>query len=274
MSNGAKSYPVLKARGNTTEFSIEYIVEESPLTLFFNEEEIGTILCTPSQIEELALGFLSMEGFIHSYQDVLSLHYNSSVQAIWVKASVPPVSSANLMNKRLFSACCGKGRSSFTFSNDSELAKIQTSTTVISLQEVYNYAEYLQDHLPLFKSTGGIHSGCIAYQDKVIFTSYDIGRHNVFDKLAGSALKANLNLRDHVLFFSGRVSSEILLKVSKMNIPILIARSAPTDMALNLARRLCITVIGFARGDRLNIYTCPERINLQAVEVPSSPVGY
>jgi len=268
MTEEAELFPVIKAQGNTTEFSVEYVVEESPLTLFFNDEEIGTILCSPSQLEELALGFLYTEGFIRSYQDVLSLRYDSSLQAIWVNGS-SPLGTPNLMNKRLFSACCGKSRSSFTFSNDTDLTKIQTSNTVISLQEVYNYAEYLQNHLPLFKSTGGIHSGGIAFQEKVLFTSYDIGRHNVFDKLSGSALKSGLDLRDHVLFFSGRVSSEILLKVSKMNIPILIARSAPTDMALKLARRLCITVIGFARGDRLNVYTCPERINLPKVEVPT-----
>lgn len=264
-------FPVIKAQGNAAEFSVEYVVEESPLTLFFNDEEIGTILCSPSQFEELALGFLFMEGFIQSYQDVLSIRYDSSLQAIWVNG-ISLLDSPHLMNKRLFSACCGKSRSSFTFRNDSELTKIQTSNTVISLQEVYYYAEYLQDHLPLFKSTGGIHSGGIAFQEKVLFTSYDIGRHNVFDKLAGSALKADLDLRDHVLFFSGRISSEILIKVAKMNIPILIARSAPTDMALNLARRLCITVIGFARGNRLNIYTCPERIGLQNVEFPTIPV--
>lgn len=273
MSNGAKSYPVIKARGDKTEFSVEYVAEESPLTLFYNDEEIGTILCSPSQLEELALGFLLMEGFIRSYQDVLSLRYDSSLQALWVNGS-SPMSSLELMNKRLFSACCGKGRSSFTFSNDSELAAVQTSNTMLPLQEIYKYAEYLETHLPLFNSTGGIHSGCIAFQGKVLFTSYDIGRHNVFDKLAGSALKAGLDLRDHALFFSGRVSSEILLKVSKMNIPVLIARSAPTDMALNLARNLCITLIGFARGDRLNIYTCPERITLQDIEVPTTPVGY
>lgn len=273
MTEGAELYPVIKAYGNTTEFSVEYVVEESPLTLFFNNEEIATILCSPSQLEELALGFLYMEGFIRSRVDVTSLRYDPSLQVIWVSGTTHE-NNSHRMNKRLFSACCGKSRSSFTFSNDNELAKIQTSTTELHLQEIYHYAEYLQEHLPLFKTTGGIHSGGIAFQNQVLFTSYDIGRHNVFDKLAGSALNAGRDLRDHILFFSGRVSSEILMKVSKMNIPILVARSAPTDMALNLARSLCITVIGFARGDRLNIYTCPERIQLKNVEVPPIPVGY
>jgi FdhD protein len=273
MTEGAELYPVIKAFGNTTEFSVEYVVEESPLTIFFNDEEIGTILCSPNQIEELTLGFLFMEGFIRSQADIKAFQYDSALQAIWITGT-PLINSLSLMNKRLFSACCGKSRSSFTFSNDSDLARIQTSNMELCLADIYKYAEYLQNHLPLFKTTGGIHSGGIGFQGEVLFTSYDIGRHNVFDKLAGSALKAGIDLKDHVLFFSGRVSSEILIKVSKMNIPVLVARSAPTDMALNLARSLCITVIGFARGDRLNIYTCPERIKLQDVAVPSIPVGY
>lgn len=272
MSEGAELFPVIKAQGNLTEFAVEYVVEESPLTIFFNNEEIGTVLCSPSQMEELALGFLYMEGFIRSLADIHSLRLDSSLQVIWITGS-SHLPSSNLMTKRLFSACCGKSRSSFAFSNDSELAKVQTSNRALQLQDVYRFAQQLQEHSPLFKSTGGIHSGGIAYQDQILFSSYDIGRHNVFDKLAGSALKTGTDLSDHILFFSGRVSSEILIKVSKMNIPILIARSAPTDMALNLARNLCITVIGFARGDRFNIYTCPERIIIEDVEVPSIPAG-
>ena len=120
----------------------------------------------------------------------------------------------------------------------------------------------MQSHLPLFQATGGIHSGGIARGGEIVFSSYDIGRHNVFDKLFGLAFRQKINLQDHVVFFSGRVSSEILLKVAKMNIPVLIARSAPTDLALSLAEDLKVTVAGFARANRLNIYTCPERIIL------------
>jgi len=102
----------------------------------------------------------------------------------------------------------------------------------------------------------------VGHAGKVLFTSQDIGRHNVLDKLMGKAVLMNLDLSDHVLFFSGRVSSEILVKVAKMKIPILVARSAPTDLAIALAEDLNISLVGFARGDRLNIYTAPERIKL------------
>jgi FdhD protein len=131
-----------------------------------------------------------------------------------------------------------------------------------TLDEAVYYANYLDQNSDLFRETGGLHNGGVGHAGEVRYTCHDIGRHNVLDKLLGRAYLLNLDLADHVLFFSGRVSSEILLKVAKMNIPILVARSAPTELALTLAEDLNITVIGFARGDRLNIYTGPERIKL------------
>jgi len=174
----------------------------------------------------------------------------------------PRPAQKEVMNKRVMSACCGKSRPSFNFENDSSLVKVQNSTMKIGLNEAVYYANYLDKNSSLFKETGGIHNGGVGCSGQVLFTCYDIGRHNVLDKLLGRSYLLNQNLAGHVLFFSGRVSSEILLKVAKMNIPILVARSAPTDLALALAEDLNITVIGFARGDKLNIYTCPERIDL------------
>jgi FdhD protein len=90
--------------------------------------------------------------------------------------------------------------------------------------------------------------------------SQDVGRHNVLDKLYGSCLDQGISMKDIVLSFSGRVTSEILLKVSKMNIPIIVARGAPSTLALGLANDLNITVAGFARKDRCSVYTHTERI--------------
>lgn len=107
---------------------------------------------------------------------------------------------------------------------------------------------------------GGIHSGGIGCQGNGLLLSYNIGRHNVFNKLSGGALRSGLNLEGYVAFFSGQVSLEILLKAAKMKVPILLARSVPTDLALNQAEALNITVVGFAREQRLNIYTCLQRL--------------
>lgn len=253
------SHPVTKATGLKTELFIDSIVRETPLTLYFNDEEIVTLLCSPSQMEELALGFLLSEGFIADSEDVTELRLDQKENLVWITGKPRPM-QAKLMSKRFLSACCGKSRSSFYFANDAKLAKPIQSDLTVTLSEAYGYADYLENHLPLFQNTGGVHSGALARAGEVLFTAYDIGRHNVFDKLYGNLFKNNLSAEDHVIFFSGRVSSEILLKVAKMGVPILIARSAPTDLALSLAADLNITVIGFARGERLNIYTCPERV--------------
>lgn len=259
MINETAIYPVIKAIESKIEKTEDIVVRETPLTVYFNDEAIVTLLCSPAEIKELTLGFLLTEGFIQNSEDVKAIEYYEAVNEVWVEGTALLVQE-ELMSKRFLSACCGKSRSSYAFANDARLAKTQTSSVQITLDEAYLYANYLQTHLPLFQSTGGIHSGGIAHRGEVLFTSYDIGRHNVFDKLFGKAFSQGIDLADHVVFFSGRIASEILLKVAKMNIPILIARSAPTDLALNLAQELNITVIGFARNNRLNIYTCPERI--------------
>jgi FdhD protein len=160
------------------------------------------------------------------------------------------------------SSCCGKSRISFNFENDGSLVKVQESRVRITLDEALYYANYLDQNSTIFKETGGTHNGGVGCSGKVSYTCYDIGRHNVLDKIMGQAVLQNLDLSHHVLFFSGRVSSEILIKVAKMNISVLVARSAPTDMTIALAEDLNITVIGFARGNRLNIYSCSERIRL------------
>jgi FdhD protein len=232
MSEDTINYTILKAQGSVVQTTKDIIIREIPLTIFFNNEEIVTVLCSPSQIEELSIGFLLTKGFIRKQEDLFSLKYEPENNLIWIEGQT----------------------------NDASLIKPLTSTVKISLEEAYKYSEYLSTHSPLFQATGGVHGGGIAWRGDVLLSSYDIGRHNVFDKLFGQAFKTGLDLTDHVIFFSGRISSEILLKAAKMNIPVVMAKSAPTDLALNLANELGITVLGFARQNRLNIYTHPQRI--------------
>ncbi len=259
MPNETVTQSIIKANGVLLEWTEDTVVREVPLTIHYNSEEIATLLCSPFQTEELVFGFLLNEGFIRFPEGVYEIRHDPSDHLVWVEGK-PCLLQKELMSKRFVSACCGKSRASFCFANDVLMVKPLTSTGRIPLQEAYDYAKFLESHLPLFQATGGIHSGGVGYQGNVLLTSYDIGRHNVFDKLSGSAFRSGLNLENHVIFFSGRVSSEILLKVGKMKVPILIARGAPTDLALSQASALNITVVGFAREQRLNIYTCPERI--------------
>jgi FdhD protein len=113
----------------------------------------------------------------------------------------------------------------------------------------------------LFRTTGGTHIACLGDSEgRVLFTAEDIGRHNAVDKVVGLALIAGVGVHDLILCSSGRVSSEILSKAARARIPVVVSRSAPTSRAIELAEGFLLTLVGFARGRRMNVYTAPERV--------------
>jgi len=162
--------------------------------------------------------------------------------------------------KRCLSACCGRGRAEFYFANDARVSKRIDSELRIGAGEVNFYAQALEEASATHHITSGVHNGAVAADGKLLCCAEDIGRHNVFDKLYGKCLEQGVTLADKVLVFSGRVSSEIILKVSKMGVPIVIARSVPTSLAIDLAEELGITLIGVAKGDWFNIYAQANRV--------------
>ncbi len=256
MSNETAALSILQAKGLLLEQAEVNVVREVPLTIYYNDEEVATLMCSPYQTEELAYGFLHNEGFIQVPEDVYNIRQDPSGEMIWVEGK-----PFNMQEEQMSKRFIGKSRASCRSDNNEPKVKPLTSAACISLKEAYGYVDYLQTKDALvYDLTRGNHSGGVGYQGKVVLMSRDIGRHNVFDKLSGSAFRAGINLEDHVVFFSGRVYSEFLLKIAKMKTPILIARGAPTDMSLTQAVALNITVIGLATDKSLNVYTCPERI--------------
>jgi len=112
----------------------------------------------------------------------------------------------------------------------------------------------------VFKATGGVHSAALCDTQNILVFSEDIGRHNAIDKIFGECILEDIPTDEHLIITSGRVSSEILLKVAKRSIPILISKSAPTNLGVRLADDLGITLIGFVRGERMNVYTNKWRV--------------
>jgi FdhD protein len=121
--------------------------------------------------------------------------------------------------------------------------------------------ETMQEQSGLFRETGGVHNAALFSQDgTLLLTRMDIGRHNALDKLYGYSLRNGSSPGDAVLAFSGRISSEVLLKAAKMQCEILLSKSAVTELAIELAEELGITVVGFIRNRSLNVYSHPERL--------------
>ena len=257
---GTSNYQIVKIDGQDIIRTSEAVVEEMPLTIYLNGKELVTMLAAAGEEKYLVIGFLATEGIIQTIQDIKTIDIDVLQGIIHVATVSGETAAEKMFLKRYLTACCGKGRSAFYFANDVLTAKKVDNDFILTPAEAMHYSELLEAISETFRLTGGVHGGALAAEGKLVCWSQDIGRHNVFDKLYGRCLAEGISTRDKVLVFSGRVSSEILLKVSKMNISVIIARSAPTSLAIDMAEELGVTVIGFARGQRLNIYSHQERI--------------
>jgi len=252
-------WSIQKVENGIFEQQKDEIVVEFPLTIVVNQEEFATIVCSPSSLEELAIGFLASEGIIRSIRDIKSFSIDETRGFIYVELHQKLQNLKENVSKRFIGSCCGKSRQ-FYFYNDVKTAKTVMKKVIISFEQCFQLMEQLKNESTIFHRTGGIHNGALCSNEKLIKSFTDIGRHNVLDKIYGFCLKNNIYMGDKVIAFSGRISSEVLLKVSKMGCGILLSKSAPTDLALQLANDLNITTVGFIRGNKLNIYTHDERI--------------
>lgn len=240
------------------------VVREVPVTLFVNDDELVTLVCTPHGLKELAIGFLCSEGILSKPDDLKNVTINHNDGLIWVETSSQETPIKNNFMKRYITTCCGRGRVSFYFINDATGIKplAAGSSLRITTAEITSLSAALEEKSGLFRLTGGAHGAALCRPDGIISFYEDIGRHNAVDKLFGHSFLEAIPLEDKAIVLSGRISSEILIKVGRMGIPIVISRAAPSDLALQMADELGITVIGFVRGNKLNIYTHPERVTL------------
>ncbi|SDD89593.1 FdhD protein [Priestia aryabhattai B8W22] len=261
MNSTVKKRTVLKFKNGEMESVEDKIVTEFPVTVKINEEEFVTMVCSPQYIEDMVIGYLASEGVIREYKDIKNIWVQEKEGYVHVTIDKLNPYFQNLQNKRYITSCCGASRQGFVFINDALTAKKMNDISVeLSIKDCFQLMNKLQQSAATFQETGGVHNAAICDKNGFMLSRMDIGRHNALDKLYGYCLKNHISIRDKVVVFSGRISSEILLKVAKIGCEIVLSKSAPTELALDLAEELRITTVGFIRNDSLNIYTCPERI--------------
>lgn len=237
------------------------VVTEHPVTIKINGTEFATLVCSPDYVEDLVTGFLASEGVIRKYEDLEDLWIDVKKGTVHVKSKKLNPYYLNFQGKRYITSCCGAGRQGFVFINDALTAKKMDQVRVrVSSKDCFTLMKEMQESSTVFQNTGGVHNAALCQDGKVVISRMDIGRHNALDKIYGYCLKNNIPLEDKVLAFSGRISAEILLKASKIGCEIVLSKSAPTELALQLAEQLGITTIGFIRNDSLNVYTGHERV--------------
>lgn len=235
------------------------VVREEPLTVFLNNTELATMICSPSAYKELTVGFLISEGLLHKPEDLKEIRLQEEMGVIWVETNEPVPQTANFLRRHIAS-CCGKGRAGLYFINDAQQLEPIASNQKFKADDLLRLIELLNQGSDTFKLTGGVHSAALGDEKGLVAMYEDIGRHNAVDKVLGHAFLNRVDTSSKCLILSGRIASEILIKGARANIPLILSRSAPTELTLKLADELEITVVGFARGERLTIYTNPERV--------------
>ncbi len=254
--------PVLRIEGGQADWIIDEVVTELPLTLIVNDVEVATLVTTPSDLEDLVYGFLVSEQVVPGAEAIRAVAFDAEGQAARITADAAVEDAgARMFQRRYVTSCCGKGRASIYFESDASAMTPVATGQKVSARTALELLQRLQQRSDIFRRTGGVHNVALATgTGEVLAVRADIGRHNALDKLYGHCLRQRIATSDLMAVLSGRISSEILLKAAKLGLPLVLSKSAPTELALALADDIGITVIGFARQDRLNVYTHPERV--------------
>lgn len=229
------------------------VITETSLTIFINKTELATLQCTPTKLNCLVVGFLFNEGIISSLDDIAMLRVCEDDRTADIQ-----ISKAFRVDqvRRTLTSGCGGGVSLLKDEN----VKPVESETDLSVDQVFTLVRKLYERAELHRESGGVHTSALGDGDQLLFVSEDIGRHNTIDKLAGESILRFTSIADKVLVTTGRISSDMLLKAARMRVPIVVSRTSPTSMAVELARELNITVVGYVRGKSLNVYSGEHRI--------------
>ena len=223
------------AAGNIFVPETKFTAVEVCFDLRLNGKSFRQIFCSPNDLEDLTVGALAQAGEIFSADDVTRLDVDAANFAIDVETS--PVAKTS----------------------DDELCDVH-----FSAKKILSCADKLLSELsPTHAKTNGVHGGLLFDGEKFLLVREDIGRHNVFDKIHGAALRQRINMRDKVLIFSGRCSAEMVSKLHRMKIPVVAAKSVPTTQSIDLARKFGITLAARMSAGSFCIYTNPQRIVLE-----------
>ena len=252
---------IFKIAGGSIKQVEDAITVEKRLRLSINGKELISLYCTPSMIRELVVGLLMTEGIIKGEwcSDRMSIEYSDAI-LVNIQAADAVIDKEGMV---LTSGCVG----GVTFNPPSppfskggmEGLKIIDEFS-IDAKSLFNIFEEFQSRSELYRLTGCVHSAALSDGKKIIAFAEDIGRHNAVDKVIGYSLLEDIEFAGKIMLTSGRLSSEMVSKCSKWGIPVLASRAAPTNLAVEIAELRGITLAGFVRGNRLNVYTHSQRI--------------
>jgi FdhD protein len=255
------------------------VIGESRWSLFVNGLEVVTFMATSRNLHHLAVGFLASEKLISSLDEIASIRVNEAPdRAYWYipalginetramaicEEGVGSIevrltrAGFQLPPHRVLTSGCGGG---VTFDDLSQEQAPVVSRRQVRVATIFAMMHELNVNAKLYRDCRGVHTSALGDGDHLIALAEDVGRHNTIDKLRGDCLMRGIATRDCVLISTGRISSEMITKSAKMQVPIVVSRTSPTHLAVKLARAWNIALVGYARGGQMQVYTGIERI--------------
>jgi len=224
------------------------VPEEAPVRFFYNGREAVTLLCTPRELKELAVGWLFTERFICGAGEITALGVCEDMSTVTVQASPDRWEESSRL-RRAFTSGCGGGNTALSQPDDVLARVCNGPGPDCSLIKVM-LAGAIQ-----YKRTGGIHCAALADGKRILFQSEDIGRHNAVDKVIGRGLLEGMLFANTHLLTTGRVSSDMVVKAVRAGIPAVISLSVPTSLAVEIASRAGLLLIGRAARSEPIFYT-------------------
>lgn len=268
-AKGGEAPPVLRFDGCRLGPAQYLPVREVPVALTVNGVALATLIASPHDLHFLVAGFLRMQGLVRSAGDLLTLsvceEFGSA--SVRIRGDVPDRVAPTLTSG------CGAGISFHVPAAAGRPVQVPAAGPFVSPESLFSAMEALARASEMYRRSGGIHSAGAWDGERLVLFAEDIGRHNTVDRIAGEALLGGMDLSGMILVTTGRVSSEMAAKAGSLGISVIASRTSPTDLAVRICGELGITLVGYVRGRRFNVYAHPARIVAAVAERISGVTG-
>ena len=276
MNNKTKIDISSSVRPDTSEIKVfdEYknersfpITGELPLTIYMDKQEIVTLMTLGHYPEALVIGYLRNQGIINHLSQLKSVHVDWSVNAAAVTTNNLNITQLeNKLKHRVVTSGCGQGT---TFGGImDELKEKKVRKHKIKQSTIYSLLKKLHDKNEIYRKSGAVHGCALCNNNEILDFVEDVGRHNAVDAIAGHMWLNELEGYEKIFYTTGRLTSEMVIKVAQMNISVLLSRSGITEMGLNVAKETNVTLLGRAKGRHFLIYNGKENIEFDAIPDP------
>ncbi|PAF43599.1 formate dehydrogenase accessory sulfurtransferase FdhD [Helicobacter sp. 11S02596-1] len=255
------AYTFVEQANNLGVSKEDIVVAEDRIAIYLNGKKLISTMSIPKDQDAHAVGFLLSEGVIEAVDDIQNITIAPDGLSVHIESKIKEENLANLFHeKTLTSGCCVGVTGNF----EGKITKKFIATPMkVPISKVWEFLDDFEKGCTLFHTTGCVHQAVLRFENHPQINAEDIGRHNAIDKVIGKAKLQKIQTSESILIVSGRLSMEMVMKSAMHDIPIVISRAAATHLGVKTAQMLGITLIGFARNNKANIYTHPARILLE-----------